>query len=323
MKALSDDPALSARHPIAVVSERTGLSQDVLRVWERRYGAVHPARAANAQRLYSDADVERLTMLHAATQGGRSIGQVAALSTAALAALVREDDAARPGAPELPPAAFPPAALPESTDVVGTALALARALDASRLDEVLRRSAAQVGSSTFLEAVAVPLLRRVGDEWHAGRLSPAVEHLVSSTLHDIIVETMRAFTRQNGAPTILVATPAGDRHAIGAALVGAAAAVEGWRVLYLGADLPADEIAAAARSAAVRIVALSVVYMENRERVLGELRALRAALPPDVALVVGGAGAAPLAPELARLGVLVQSSLAGLVTELRRARGER
>ena len=96
-----------------------------------------------------------------------------------------------------------------------------------------------MGVTAFLESVAAPLLRRVGDEWHAGRLTPAQEHLVSSVLHDIAVETMRALTQQVGVPRVLVATPAGERHVIGAALVGAAAAVEGWNVLYLGADLPA------------------------------------------------------------------------------------
>src|SRR5437868_1909438 len=96
MKARLEAPAPdTARHPIAVVAERTGLSQDVLRVWERRYGAVHPARASGGQRLYTDADVERLALLSAATRAGRSIAQVATLETSALAALVDEDIAAR------------------------------------------------------------------------------------------------------------------------------------------------------------------------------------------------------------------------------------
>ena len=64
----------SGAHPIAVAAERTGLTQDVLRVWERRYGAVKPKRGANGQRVYTDADLEQLRLLHAATHAGRSIG---------------------------------------------------------------------------------------------------------------------------------------------------------------------------------------------------------------------------------------------------------
>jgi MerR family transcriptional regulator, light-induced transcriptional regulator len=85
-------------HPIAVVAERTGLSQDVLRVWERRYGAVTPARSRGGKRFYSDADVERLTMLRAATRAGRAIGEIALLPTPALATLVA-DDASSPRCP--------------------------------------------------------------------------------------------------------------------------------------------------------------------------------------------------------------------------------
>lgn len=316
MKARAGARDSDKRHPIAVVAERTGLSQDVLRVWERRYGAVHPRRDQSGQREYTDADVHRLGLLQAATKVGRSIGRVARLSTTAIAALVEADleSRARRGVPEL--------AAPDPPDIVGAALAHARALDVAALDESLRRAAATLGVSAFIETVAAPLLRTVGDEWHAGRLTPAQEHLVTAVLHDIVVGTMRAFPQPSSAPKVLVATPAGDRHAIGAALVGAAAAVEGWNVLYLGTDLPAGEIADAARAAGARVVALSVVYVEDRDRVLGELRALRSRLPRDVALIAGGAGAHALAAELGAMNVRVETSIAGLVTELRRSRGE-
>src|SRR5688572_6902518 len=83
------------RHPIAVVSERTGLSQDVLRVWERRYQAVEPTRGPGGHRTYSDADIARLRLLHVVTSAGRSIGQVARLSTEELSRLAQEDAIAR------------------------------------------------------------------------------------------------------------------------------------------------------------------------------------------------------------------------------------
>ena len=83
------------RHPIAVVSERTGLSHDVLRIWERRYRAVTPTRTSGGERLYSDADVERLRLLDAAVAAGRRIGRVATLPTSDLAELVAGDRAAK------------------------------------------------------------------------------------------------------------------------------------------------------------------------------------------------------------------------------------
>jgi len=150
-------------------------------------------------------------------------------------------------------------------------------------------------------------------------LAMAHEHMVSSLLHDIIAERMRAFGKREGAPLLIVATLTGERHAIGAVLVGAAAAIEGWNVLHLGADLPAAAIAEAARSADARVVAVSIVYVEKREALLGELRQLREALSDSVTLVAGGGGAAGIAGELSVIGVRVETSVNGLLGELRRA----
>jgi len=286
----------------------------VLRVWERRYGAVKPKRGANGQRVYTDADLERLRLLHAASRAGRSIGQIATLPNKALTAMVGDDAAARA---ELATVAT------ESTDVaamVDVAISLTQSLQGIQLDDHLRRASAALGFPEFLAHVALPLLRRVGDEWHAGRLTPAQEHLASAVVQDIFMERMRAFSPHADSPRLLVATPAGERHAIGAALVGAAAAVDGWSVIYLGADLPAAEIANAAIARRVSAVALSVVYVENRERVLRELRELRSLLPGEIVLVIGGSGALSLSRQLSGPGVRVTEKFAELHDQLRRAR---
>src|SRR5918992_5648202 len=117
----------SGRHPIGVVSERTGLSPDLLRVWERRYRAVEPSRAPDGQRLYSDTDVERLRLLRLATLAGRSIRQVAQLPTDELTRLVREDEAARQRSAQWEARSAPTSA----EDDVERALELTRAVDAS------------------------------------------------------------------------------------------------------------------------------------------------------------------------------------------------
>ncbi|MDQ2766108.1 MAG: MerR family transcriptional regulator [Gemmatimonadota bacterium] len=301
------------RHPIAVVAERTGLSQDVLRVWERRYEAVRPTRSPNGLRAYSDADIQRLTLLRRATRAGRNIGQIAKLSAHALEVLVAEDRAARETRERTLPAA------PYARNVVDSAIALARQLDAAALDDTLRRAAIVMGMPVFLETVAAPLLRKVGDDWHAGRLSPAHEHLVTSSLQEIVIAMMRAFTNRKDAPTMLVTTAGSERHVIGAALVGAAAALEGWNVLLFGYALPAAEVAAAAAAAGARLVAVSIIYVANADETLTELRALREGLPADVSLIAGGAGAKTLTRELAAIGVRVESSVGDVLRELSRS----
>jgi|SRR5687767_3318301 len=293
----------SAQHPIAVVADRTGLSQDVIRVWERRYGAVEPVRGKGGQRLYTDADIRRLDLLNRASDAGRSIGQIASLPTEALARMVEEDEAAR-GARSSSSVGAVDAAV-----VIDTALTYTRSLASASLEDLLRRAASRLGTTAFVEHVAAPLLRKVGDEWHLGRLSPSQEHLTSSILQDILIGTMRGFSQTEGAPSVLVATPAGERHAIGAALVGAAAALHGWNVIYLGPDLPAADIATAAIATDVTMVAISIVYVDDRARVLGELRTLRELLPESIGLAVGGAGAVLLWRELSGSGVRVGGNL--------------
>jgi DNA-binding transcriptional MerR regulator len=80
------------RHPIQVVVRRTGLTADVLRAWEKRYGVIEPGRSEGGRRLYSDRDIERLRLLRRATGAGRRISQIAGLATEELAALVKEDE---------------------------------------------------------------------------------------------------------------------------------------------------------------------------------------------------------------------------------------
>src|SRR5919108_5929601 len=302
------------RHPIGVVAERTGLSPDLLRVWERRYRAVEPSRARDGQRLYSDIDVERLRLLRLATLAGRSIRQVAQLPTEMLTQLVREDEAARQRA-----ARWEERAVPASVgEDVARALELARAVDAPGLESLLRRAAAALGVPIFLDVLVAPLLRQMGGEWEAGRLTVAQEHLATAIIQRVLEGIIHFLVAPHGAPNLLLATLMGEQHKMGALLAAAAAAAEGWRVTYLGPDLPAGEIATAAVAARARVVGVSIVRLVEPELVLAELRTLRTQLPASVPLLAGGAGAVGLAPELDGSGIHVVGDLSELRAALRK-----
>lgn len=292
-------------HPIAVVAERTGLSRDVLRVWERRYGAVDPIRSAGGQRRYSDEDVARFRLLAAATSHGRMIGDVARLTTPELEQLVAADEAARPPAEKGTLAATHA----EHAAIVETALELTRALDGAGLNRELRRVIAHQGVPQFIEEIVPSLMHRIGDEWAAGRLTIAHEHIASAAVLAVLLDIARSARETADAPRLLVATPSGEWHAVGAALVAAAAALDGWSLVYLGADVPAADIVAAARTTGVGAVALSVVRASNPVALEHELRDVRAGLPPDVLLIIGGAAALRMIGALSRPGVVVCDSI--------------
>lgn len=273
---------------MGVVVQRTGLSAHVLRAWERRYGAVEPGRTEGGQRLYSDADLVRLRLLKRATEGGRPIGSVAELPTDELAALVGEDGGVGVGGggAETGEGLASSRAAPH----LEACLAAADRMDVAGLRAELMRAVVKLSAPTFVTAVVGPLLQRVGDLWERGSLRPAQEHVVSTAVRQVLDWLLGRYEAPAGAPLLVAGTPAGELHEFGAMLAGVIAADAGWRVLYLGPSLPAEEIAVAAERSGAAVVALSVVdgVDVDGERAGRELARLRDRLPPGVLLVAGG-----------------------------------
>jgi methanogenic corrinoid protein MtbC1 len=294
-------------HPIRVVAQRTGLSPDILRAWERRYGVVEPVRAEAGPRLYTDEDVERLRLLRLVVEEGRSIGRVSGLSLGELEALVEEDERHRAEAGRERLAAADEGA----AEHVRSALEAVSAMDPVRLDSVLVQAALGLGSAPFLERVAVPLMGEVGERWHAGTLGVAHEHLATATVERVLGWLTWSWPEKRG-PVVVVATPSRQRHELGARLCAAVAAEMGWRVVYLGSEVPATELARSADQRGARLVALSAVFPPGDVAVGEQIRVLGRLLPEGVGLVVGGAAAPSYLESIREAGGLVVPDLAGL-----------
>jgi DNA-binding transcriptional MerR regulator/methylmalonyl-CoA mutase cobalamin-binding subunit len=277
----------SGRHSIGLVSRRTGLKPDVIRAWERRYGAVKPKRTETNRRYYSDEQLERLTLLREVTLAGRQIGQVAELETEELRAMVAEDQAAM--------AQFPKAA-PFSADVSASSqfvscLSAVQRMDSQELQLQLERSSLELSPPILIEEVLVPLIREIGELWQEGTLRIAHEHIATAIIRNFLANLRSAVVPTGTAPSIVVATPYRQYHELGALLVAATASSEGWEVLYLGADSPTEEIAALALLRGARAVALSIVYPSDDPLIGSELKKLRRLLGDEILLLVGGRAA--------------------------------
>ena len=307
------------KHPIQVVARRTGLSPDVLRAWERRYGLVTPARSASGRRLYSDADIGRLELLREATQAGRSIGQLAGLPDDEIRQLVADDlSGVAPraeGAGRL--------ARPEPKQLRRDALEAVRCLDGIRLQQVLTGAGLALSPPELVEQVLVPLMRKIGMMWRGGELGIAHEHLASAVVRSTLAELARAGGTTAGAPTLVAATPARQMHELGALVVAAMAAADRWRVVYLGANVPGRDIAAAASQTGAKAVALSITYPLDDPLLPAELAALRADLAPDVPILAGGLGAPGYVDSLSRAGAMILGDLQSLRAILGSIRFER
>jgi MerR family transcriptional regulator, light-induced transcriptional regulator len=304
------DSGHAAVHPIGVVAKQTGITLHVLRAWERRYGVVEPVRTPGGQRLYSDADIARLRLLRQVTEAGRNISQVAALPQAELERVAAQD--ARDGEVAKPESA--------AAGYRARCVAAAERLDGDAVHAVLMRAVVSLRPAEFLDDVLMPLLREVGELWHGGSIGPAHEHVVSVAARRVVAWLLEAYEAPANAPLALVTTVAGEQHEFGALMVSVVALDEGWRVTHLGTSLPASEIIRAARAVKPSLVALSVVNTAapaGLDDVVGEVTSVRAALPPTVPLVVGGAGAVVRRAALEAAGATVIDDGPGLRRMLR------
>ncbi len=309
----------AARHPIQIVARRTGLTADVIRVWERRYEAVSPSRSETRRRLYSDEDIERLILLRRATLAGRRIGDVAHMDDEELSALVASDDRSTAKVPQPTPEAGATGDLEAARAHREACLAAVEKLDAAAMDATLTRARLELSTPVLIDAVLMPLLVEVGERWRAGTMRPYQEHLATSMVKSLL-ESLRPFNASPEGPEFVVTTLAGQVHEMGALMAAVVGATEGWRVTYLGPNLPAEEIAAAALQRDARAVGLSIVYPPDDPRIPGELRSLRRLLPDGVAIVVGGRSAGHYAEVIEAIGGRLANDFDALRIELDRVR---
>jgi methylmalonyl-CoA mutase cobalamin-binding subunit len=275
-----DAPA--ARYPIRAVAKLTGIAIDTLRAWERRYGAVTPTRDDRG-RMYTEADVVRLRLLRGAVDRGHSIGRLAPLGNDALRDLVAPiEDGTGTGAE-----------VPRPTSIDTTALDVAlRSFDAGGVDREIVRFAAVLRPLDLLEEVLMPLLVKVGDDWHRGRVTVAHEHLVSAAIRNTLGAFLRLPARPDPPARLVFATLSGDRHEIGTLGAAMFAAASGLGVTYLGPDLPARDIVRSVTPAGARVLVLGLTPGSAEKAAERQLRVIVRDLPRDVELWIGGPGAA-------------------------------
>ena len=302
-------------HPIKVVARRTGLSAHVIRAWEKRYRAVEPRRTATNRRVYSGEDIARLILLRRATLAGRSIGQVASLPTPDLRELVLADEAAQQRAPGGAPLSERKGgasgqALQQCLDAVAD-------LDSEALKSSLERAEVALSKPALIQEVITPLLHQVGESWRDGSLRVAHEHLSSAIVRSFLGNMNGVFAHSQEGPRLVVTTPAGQLHELGALLVATTGASDGWHVTYLGPNLPADEIASAVEQSGARAVALSIIYPPDDRHLKEELRRLAKLLSQSSAsLLVGGRGASGYAEVLDDIGAVRLADLEELRSQL-------
>lgn len=305
-----------ANYPMKVVARRTGLTPHVIRVWERRYRAVTPQRTESNRRLYNDDDVQRLQLLHRATKAGHSIGQIANLPTEHLVSLVESE--ARGVSPMASPQGNDGDV--DSQECLERCMEAVSEIDARKLEASLQQAAVALSQPVLIDDVVLPLLHEIGRLWQEGSIKIAQEHPASAVLRTFLGGLLSEYVSAPDAPVMVASTPQGQNHELGALIVSLTAAAQGWKVVYLGPDLPADEIAAAAQRTGARVVALSLVFPPDSPGVVRQLKKLQRSLSSSVQIVVGGRSSSGYAKTLDAIGAITLPDLPSLRLKLEELR---
>jgi MerR family transcriptional regulator, light-induced transcriptional regulator len=257
------------RHTLRVgeLSRRAGVSPDLLRAWERRYGLLQPVRTAGGFRLYSPEDERRVQLMQQHLGRGLSAAEAARL---ALAPVERSDE----GAP-----------------LEAAAGDLRAALDAFAEAEAqlaYDRLAASFSLETVLGRVLLPYLRELGERWEEGEATVGQEHFASNLLRARLLGAARGWDRGEGPRALLACAP-GELHDLPLIVFGLALRRHGWRITFLGPDTPLATLAETAAEADPDLVVVCATIAEHLERHPRELASLAQARP----LAIAGAGASP------------------------------
>jgi MerR family transcriptional regulator, light-induced transcriptional regulator len=258
---------------IGDVERVTGLSKDLLRTWERRYGFPTPLRSEHDEREYSREDLDRLITIKKLLDNGLRPRKIVPLSGTELAVL----------------AAGLPQAIPQGTsDAVKQAISLLKNDDLEQFSDFLTSTLISQGLDRFVTELVAPLNHEIGEAWFRGEIGVFHEHCYASRIEALLVRANSFLHKTKSPPKVLLTTTSGELHHLGLLMVRAVLGMEKADAILLGPQLPNNEIKAAAEHFAADIVALSFSSYFPLKRAHKTLTTLRDELPASITIWAGG-----------------------------------
>jgi MerR family transcriptional regulator, light-induced transcriptional regulator len=304
---VSDASGTTLTHlSISAVERDTGLSKDVLRVWERRYGFPQPGRDSNGERMYPVVQVERLRAIKRLMDAGHRPGKLLALDEGELDTLATRQSRNK--------------VVDDVGDLQRHILNLLLTHDAVGLRQTLAQLLMKQGLQEFITETIAPLNRAIGEAWMRGDMQVFQEHAYTEQVQVVLRSAIHAIPHRASHPSILLSTFPNEQHGLGLLMVEAILAPEGAHCISLGTQTPIPEIAAAAIAYKVDVVALSFSSAYSSKQALAGLQSLRSLLPARVGIWVGGELIRRMRRDIP--GVLATSTLADILAALRQWRAE-
>ncbi|MDP2881892.1 MAG: MerR family transcriptional regulator [Azonexus sp.] len=270
----------TATFNIAAVERDTGLSKDVLRMWERRYGFPVPSRDSNGERCYPAEQVDRLRQIKRLMDLGHRPGKLIATPPEELGALTSRRSKS--------------VAVDVSADDgdLGELLALIKQHDTAAFQQAMQQRLARQGLQRFVQDTVAPLTRQVGEKWEDGSFEVFEEHLYTELTKRLLRQAIATLPGGPRGPRVLLTSVPDEQHVLGLLMVETLFALEGAECIPLGTQMPLLEIGRAAEAHQADIVALSFSQAFPQRQIPGLLQQLRLVLPEKTALWAGGGGVA-------------------------------
>lgn len=268
----------SLAYNIAAVERETGLSKDVLRMWERRYGFPVPERDANGDRAYPADQVERLRLIKRQMDMGHRPGKLLATPFEELAALAPRRSATSLVLPK------------EGVGELDELKEMIRRHDGGAYVQAMQQRLARQGLQRFVQDTVAPLTGRIGEAWEQGGIEVFEEHLFTELTTRLLRQAIATLPAGARRPRILLTTPPGEQHVLGLLMAETLFALEGAECIPLGAQTPLLEIGRAAVAHRADVVALSFSQAFPHRQISALVRQLRTSLHAEIGLWAGGSG---------------------------------
>jgi DNA-binding transcriptional MerR regulator/methylmalonyl-CoA mutase cobalamin-binding subunit len=298
-------------HRIHRVAKLTGLSKDVIRVWERRFDLLKPIRGANRYRQYSDEDVALLRYLKEQVDGGGSIGELARMGRDELLARIA--------------AKAPTTSIIEDTfrRLLRELLSVLDPFDRVSFEKRLNGAVAVVPFEEALHGILLPLQMQVGQLWHDNHLDIAIEHYVTRQIQQKIFSAMNQLPVAEFGPTIVVACPPGEEHDVAASAVAYRCRLRGCRVYYLGANVPVTSLTHLCSRVDPDLTILSIPLALSEDKASALVTGLADQGHSLAKVCVGGVGAIANQDVFVRAHIEVLEDFTALDDKLERLMGKK
>ncbi len=267
MITIADLPT-EPKYTIKTVCNQTGIRPVTLRAWERRHEVLTPYRSENRYRLYSDRDIAILRWLKSRVDQGISISNAANEMRSMLKSGMWPEISIPETAVRVMPSGTPPE---EYAHQLFEALIQH---NESRSGDLLRSAAAEFSLPTFCQSILVPTLTEIGEAWYTGRIRVTTEHFASTYIRGRLLAMMQTYPTRRGARHILIGCAPMEQHEIGPLMLALMLREAGYRVEFLGPDIPLEDLIDYADYEHPDMVILSATLLDSAE----ELRTFQAQL---------------------------------------------